>query len=70
MQPKNKEDTVNKSVLLNWLYSAPAEVPIEQLGKWLSVKTNGTYTIIKKEQGDTDSSMVDNLNNKKPPLFK
>jgi hypothetical protein len=51
MKLKDKEDTINKSVLLNWLYSADTEVSIEQLGQWISAKTNGAYAIIKKEHG-------------------
>ena len=50
MKPPDKEDTINKSVLLNWLYSADKEVPIQQLGQWLSAKTNGRYNIVKKKQ--------------------
>jgi len=60
MKPEDKEDTINKSVLLNWLYSAGNEVSIEQLGQWISAKTNGTYTIVKKEhrQGSIEHSKL------------
>lgn len=45
----DKQDTINKSTLLNWLYSAPKEVEIEELGKWIESRTNGTYVLIKKD---------------------
>ena len=31
----DKEDTINKSILLNWLYSADKELPLSELGKWI-----------------------------------
>jgi hypothetical protein len=44
------EDTINKSVLLNWLYSADKEVPIEELGRWISARTNGKYALVSKDK--------------------
>jgi hypothetical protein len=29
----DKEDTINKSLLLNWLYSSDKDIPLEELGK-------------------------------------
>ena len=46
----NKEDTINKSILLNWLDSADKELLIEDLGRWIKARTNGKYTLVKKEQ--------------------
>ena len=40
-----KEDTVNKSLLLNWLYSADKDLRIKDLGKWIEAKTNGKYKL-------------------------
>lgn len=44
---KEPQDTVNKSLLLNWLSSADKDLPIEELNKWLTAKTDGRYTIVK-----------------------
>ena len=46
----NKEDTIQKSILLNWLYSADKELPVVELGRWIEIRTNGKYTLVKKEQ--------------------
>ena len=46
---QNNQDTINKSVLLNWLYSADQEVSLEQLGSWITARTNGRYVLVKKE---------------------
>ena len=46
---KEHQDTINKSLLLNWLYSADKNLPIEELNKWLTAKTEGRYTIVKTE---------------------
>ena len=50
MKPIDKEDTINKSILLNWLYSADKGLPVSELGKWIEARTDGKYTLIKKEQ--------------------
>jgi hypothetical protein len=50
MRSMNKEDTINKSLLLNWLYASDKNLPIEELGKWLEGNTNGRYVIIKGDQ--------------------
>ena len=67
MKPIDKEDTINKSILLNWLYSADKELPLSELGKWIEARTGGKYTLIKKEQ-ETDIAamtiLADYLNNK------
>ena len=52
MKPVDKEDTINKSTLLNWLYSADKELPVSELGKWIEARTGGKYTLVKKEQED------------------
>ena len=46
---KEHQDTINKSLLLNWLYSADKNLPIEELNKWLTAKTEGRYTIVRTE---------------------
>jgi|GEM_PF-4829588 len=43
MKSSDKEDTINKSILLNWLYSSDEEVSIIELGRWISARTNGKY---------------------------
>ncbi len=65
MNSADKEDTINKTVLLNWLYSSGQEISIIQLGQWISARTNGKYTMIKNDK-DTDSLTANEnrLNNK------
>ena len=63
----NKEGTINKSILLNWLYSADKELLIEDLGRWIEARTGGKYILVKKEQKDDSfaaSKSLNNLNNK------
>jgi hypothetical protein len=60
----NKEDTINKSILLNWLYSADKNLPIAELGRWIELRTNGKYILIKQEQKADNLVVVGNLNNK------
>ena len=50
MKPIDKEDTINKSILLNWLYSADKELPVSELGKWIEARTGGKYTLVKKNK--------------------
>ena len=64
MKPIDKEDTINKSILLNWLYSADKELPIVELGKWIEARTGGKYTLVKKEQKTDSVEIAKNLNNK------
>jgi hypothetical protein len=45
----NKKNTINKSLLLNWLYASDKHLPIAELKRWLEGNTNGAYTIIKKD---------------------
>ena len=67
MKPIDKEDTINKSILLNWLYSADKDLPVSELGRWIEARTGGKYILIKKEQ-ETDIAamtiLADYLNNK------
>ena len=44
------EDTINKSLLLNWLYASDKNLPIEELKKWIEGNTNGKYSIVKQDQ--------------------
>jgi hypothetical protein len=48
-QPEETKDTINKSLLLNWLYASDKNLPIEELKRWLEGNTSGRYTIIKKD---------------------
>lgn len=50
MKPELKEDTINKSLLLNWLSSSDEEVSILQLGQWVTARTNGRYSIVKNDK--------------------
>ena len=67
MKPIDKEDTINKSILLNWLYSADKELSISELGRWIEARTDGKYTLVKKEQEADVAAMkivTEHLNNK------
>ncbi len=64
METVDKEDTINKSILLNWLYSADKELPLSELGKWIEARTQGKYTLVKKEQKVDSVEIAKNLNNK------
>ena len=64
MKPIDKEDTINKSILLNWLYSADKELSIIELGRWIEARTGGRYTIVKKEREEVVLPLAENLNNK------
>ena len=45
----NKEDTISKSLLLNWLRVPGKNIPVSDLGSWIEAKTNGKYSILKNE---------------------
>jgi hypothetical protein len=67
MKPIDKEDTINKSILLNWLYSADKELSIIELGRWIEARTGGKYILIQKEQETDVAAMqlvAEHLNNK------
>ena len=64
MKPIDKEDTINKSILLNWLYSADKELSIIELGRWIEAMTGGRYTLVKKERDEVVLPLSENLNNK------
>ena len=38
----NKEDTISKSLLLNWLSVSEDNIPVNDLGSWIEAKTNET----------------------------
>ena len=44
---KKPQDTINKSLLLNWLYQADKDLPLDELGQWIAAKTEGRYLLIK-----------------------
>ena len=64
MKPIDKEDTINKSILLNWLYSADKELSIIELGRWIEARTGGRYNLVKKEREEVVLPLAENLNNK------
>ena len=41
----SKEDTISKSLLLNWLSVSDENVPVSNLGAWIEAKTNGKYKV-------------------------
>jgi hypothetical protein len=46
----NKDFTIPKNLLLNWLYSSDRHVPLEELGQWIKINTGGKYKLV-----DTDA---------------
>ena len=48
----DSKTTINKSILLNWLYLTNRDVPLEALGKFIEDKTNGQYVLVKKNNRD------------------
>ena len=65
MKLVDKEDVINKSTLLNWLYSADKELSLVELGRWIEAKTIGKYSIVKNEQSANNIAIADNLNSTK-----
>ena len=45
-----RKDTINKTVLLNWLYLSGEEVSIAEIGKLLEARTNGKYVLVNKDE--------------------
>ena len=43
----NKDFTIPKNLLLNWLYSTERNVSLNELGKWLENNTSGQYKLVK-----------------------
>ena len=64
METVDKEDTINKSILLNWLYSADKDLPVLELARWIEARTGGRYTLVKKEREEVVLPLAENLNNK------
>ena len=57
---KDTKDTINKSLLLNWLYSADRELPVKELGKWIEAKTDGEYILVKNNK-ENIIKLLDNI---------
>jgi len=47
----DSRNTINKSILLNWLYLTNRDVSLEALCKFIEDKTNGRYVLVKKDNG-------------------
>ena len=54
---KKPQDTINKSLLLNWLYQADKDLPLDELGQWIAAKTEGRYLLIKTDNSKPLSSL-------------
>ena len=48
-QSKEKDYTINKSILLNWLNVSDENLPIKDLGAWIEARTNGEYKLIRQK---------------------
>ena len=59
----DKEDTINKSLLLNWLYSSDKDLPLEELSKWIAAKTDGKYSLV-KNSNMRPPSLLDEIKHK------
>jgi hypothetical protein len=46
----NKDFTIPKNIILNWLYATDKHVSLVKLGKWLELNTGGKYKLV-----DTDA---------------
>ena len=44
------KDTINKTVLLNWLYLSSEEVSIAEIGKLIEARTKGKYALISRDE--------------------
>ncbi len=42
----NKDFTIPKNLLLNWLYFSDRNVSLDKLGKWLEQNANGKYKTV------------------------
>ena len=51
----NKDFTIPKNLLLNWLYSSNKNVSLDKLGKWLELNTNGKYKLVNT---DTEAQSI------------
>ncbi|WPY01907.1 hypothetical protein Trichorick_01831 (plasmid) [Candidatus Trichorickettsia mobilis] len=54
---KEPQNTINKSLLLNWLYQADKDLPLDELGRWIAAKTEGKYVLIKADNAKPLSSL-------------
>ena len=43
----NKDFTIPKNLLLNWLYSTERNVSLDELRQWLENNTSGQYKLVK-----------------------
>ena len=50
-------DTINKSLLLNWLYMAKRDVELAELGNWIEAKTEGEYRLVKNSSVEKEASI-------------
>ena len=54
---KKPQDMINKSLLLNWIYQADKDLPLDELGRWIAAKTDGRYLLIKTDNSKPLSSL-------------
>ena len=54
---KELQNTINKSLLLNRLYQADKDLPLDELGRWIAAKTQGRYVLIKTDNAKPLSSL-------------
>jgi hypothetical protein len=48
-QSEEKDYTINKSILLNWLNVSDEKLPIKELGAWIEARTKGEYKLIRQK---------------------
>ena len=48
MSSIDKEDNINKPLLLQWLLAYDRELPMEDLARWIEGSSAGKYAIVKK----------------------
>ena len=55
-------NTINKSLLLNWLYMAKRDVELAELGNWIEAKTEGEYRLVRKSVTTQEAGVSGQLN--------
>lgn len=56
------EITINKSLLLNWLYLSQRNISLTELGNWIEAKTDGEYKLVKRTTMSQCSNNSSQLN--------
>ena len=47
---KEKDHTIDKSMLIKWLGALEEKIPVSDLVAWLEARTNGKYKIVRQKE--------------------